>query len=272
MIRFPNAKINIGLHILNRRTDGFHDIETLMIPTGLTDLLEVLPSDQPGIRLSVSGIPIGDPGGGNICEAAYRVMSSGCSIGGVEAHLHKQIPTGAGLGGGSADGSFLLLMLNDLFKCGLSVGELEDMAGHLGSDCPFFIRNSTAMCSGRGEIINPMSVGLADLYLVIVIPSFRIPTAWAYQQITPDPDRTPLQELILQPIEQWQKTIVNDFEPVVFRKYPEGEKLKEELYRYGAVYAQMSGSGSAFFGIFTSTPNLSPELWRVCCYSGALVG
>jgi 4-diphosphocytidyl-2-C-methyl-D-erythritol kinase len=242
-----------------------------MLPTGFADILELVQSDTPGLRFTYSGIPIEGGEGENICEAAYRLMASMGSLGGVQVHLHKQIPVGAGLGGGSADGSFMLKMLNDFFQRGLSVGEIELMSAELGSDCPFFVRNVPAFVTGRGEQLEPFCPELSRLQLAILLPTFRISTAWAYQQIVPDSNRSSLKFLLSQPTDVWRETIVNDFEAVVFKHYPEAMWIKEELYRCGAVYAQMSGSGSSFFGLFSSTPLLSARLQKVCVYSGSVL-
>jgi 4-diphosphocytidyl-2-C-methyl-D-erythritol kinase len=268
MISFPNAKINIGLHVLARRPDGFHEIETLMLPIGFTDILELMPAESPGLRFSVSGIALGGAVGENLCEKAYGVMNSLFPLQGAYVHLHKQLPAGAGLGGGSADGAFLLRMLNEVFHRGLSIDQLELIALQLGSDCPFFVNNAPAIATGRGEILDPFCPDLGRLQVAILVPKFRISTAWAYQQLIPKPHRAPLKGLLSRPVAEWRSNITNDFEQAVFAHNPEAARMKEELYKCGAVYAQMSGSGSSFFGLFPSTPSLPSHLQKDCRYTG----
>ena len=249
MLFFPNAKINLGLHILNRRNDGYHDIETLMLPIGLCDALEFIPSSV--TKLTYSGIKMDISPELDLCMKAYHVLASEFSIPEISIHLHKAIPTGAGLGGGSSDAAFMLKSLNSYFNLNLSTEKLIELASTVGSDCPFFINNSPGIVSGKGEIIEPFSFSLKNFKIFVVHPGIHIDTAWAYSLSNPDSKRPSLRSTIQnQPPEQWREIIKNDFENIVFTKYPEIQRIKEKLYSLGAIYASMTGSGSAVYGIF----------------------
>jgi 4-diphosphocytidyl-2-C-methyl-D-erythritol kinase len=254
VISFPNAKINIGLHVVSKRADGFHNIETVMLPVPLFDALEVLPAEDKSFCFTQTGLDIAGASDENLCVRVWRMMSRHHGIPAVRIHLHKQIPMGAGLGGGSSNGAFVLKMLNDLLGMGMDIDSLEESSLLIGSDCPFFIRNVPALATGRGEKLTPLSLTLKGLYLLIVMPSFHVPTAKAYQWVTPDSSRPSLSELITLPVARWQDVLMNDFEQEVFARHPDGLRLKQALYEQGAVYAQMTGSGSAFFGIFENLP------------------
>lgn len=271
MIVFPNSKINIGLRILRKRRDGFHDLESIIFPVGLCDMLEILPSDpdinDPGTGISVSGLEI--PGTGeNLCLKAAELFRARQGTPEVRIHLHKKIPAGAGLGGGSADASFTLLAMDRLFGCRLDPGILEEYAAELGSDCAFFIRNRPCLARGRGELLEPVSMSLAGHCLVILFPDIQVPTSSAYGMVVPSPDGPGLDQIPQLPVEQWGESAVNDFEKPVFARHPELASLKEGLYASGAAYASMSGSGSAIYGIFTSQPVLKPELKSCPSYTG----
>jgi 4-diphosphocytidyl-2-C-methyl-D-erythritol kinase len=249
MLFFPNAKINLGLHILNRRNDGFHDIETLMIPIGLCDALEFVPSTKTSLTYSGHKMDIAPEK--DLCIRAYQILSSGFSIPEISIRLHKVIPTGAGMGGGSSDAAYMLTSLNSYFGLQISSEKLVEYASAIGSDCPFFIENRTSIVSGKGEIIEPIDFSLKNFKLFIVHPGIHIDTAWAYKLSKPDSTRPSLKSIIQhQPPENWKEYIENDFEKIVFEKYPEIQRIKEELYSLGAIYASMTGSGSAVFGIF----------------------
>ncbi len=275
MLAFPNAKINLGLHVLRKREDGYHDIETIMVPVPLYDGLEVVTSTTgSGVSFTASGIPVPDDGGGNICIRAYELMKQyagehGVALPPVTIHLHKHIPIGAGLGGGSADAAFLLQLLAEQFSISLPRPTLHEMAASLGSDCPFFIENKPMLATGRGEILNVINIpALKGLVLVLAIPPIHVSTAEAYRLLTPVMPIQSLREAVKEPIENWRQYVTNDFEPVVFSIHPTIKKIKETLYEQGAIYASMSGSGSSVFGLFPahlgySDENLLP-LKKIC--------
>jgi len=248
MILFPNAKINLGLHILEKTVEGFHQIESLIYPLPLYDVLEIQPSAR--FRVVVYGTTI--PEDKNIITKAWNIISKQFDIPAVEVHLLKNIPFGSGLGGGSSDAAHFILALNDLFSLGLSKREMEKTASLTGSDCPFFIENRPALVSGKGDKISPVDFSLAGKYILVVVPDYRIATSEAYANITPEKKRKPLIEIIRYPVEKWKNELVNDFESYAFIKYPELEKIKNTLYDAGAVYVSLSGSGSAVSGIFNA--------------------
>ncbi len=258
MILYPTAKVNIGLNILFKRDDGFHELETLMHPVGLTDILTINKSDskQKKINLTTTGIHINGNVSNNLIYKAYELINNAYSLPNLNIHLHKTIPFGAGLGGGSADGAFTIKGINKLCKLNLSVNEMEKFAAELGSDCPFFIKNIPAIAKGRGEILNSFNISLNSYKFVIVIPPIPISTKNAYSLITPSIPKLSITELLKLDISKWKKTVVNNFEDSVFTQYPEIKNIKKELYKLGAVYAALSGSGSAVFGIFNNLPDI----------------
>lgn len=259
MLFFPNCKINIGLDVLSRRRDGFHDISTVMMPVrGLCDVLEIVPSGKLSLEFTQSGGAAG-PLDENLCVRAWNLMAERYGLPGACIHLHKIIPTGAGLGGGSSDAAFTLKGLNKIFSLGLTDRELESIAAELGSDTAFFIRNETCLASGRGEILEPYMLDLSGLRLVIVKPDISVSTAEAYAGITPHIPATPLAERISAGIREWRGTVTNAFEPHIFARHPEIGRVKQRLFDGGAVYASMSGSGSAVYGFFPAeTPITEP--------------
>ena len=247
MIVYPNAKINIGLNVLEKQADGYHKLSSVFYPVNeLCDILEILPAKH--FSFSSSGIAI--PGNSNICVKAFELLKADFEIANVIMHLHKQIPIGAGLGGGSADGSFVLKALNEIFKLELSIIELEDYALQLGADCPFFIENSPKYITGIGEKMLNINLELSAYKLKFIFPELHIPTAEAYEGVIPSQPKTNLMDLINQPIEHWKALVINDFEVAAFAKYPELAKMKEQLYADGAIYASMTGSGSVIYGVF----------------------
>jgi 4-diphosphocytidyl-2-C-methyl-D-erythritol kinase len=253
MIVFPDCKINLGLHVLQKRSDGFHDIETVFYPVALYDGVEIISNDaaETGITFQSSGLPVDVNAADNICVKAYRLLKKDHpQMGSITMHLHKVIPAGAGLGGGSADGAFTLLLLNRKFNLALSEQELIQYALQLGSDCPFFIINTPCFAKGRGEIMERISVQLGSFKTVIINPRIHIHTGWAFSRLTPIPHRTSLKGIIALPVTEWKQGLQNDFEEVVFAHYPEIETIKAQLYQAGAVYASMSGSGSTVYGLF----------------------
>lgn len=249
MILFPNCKINLGLHILRKREDGFHDLETVFYPLPLLDAVEVVTADE--MIFSQSGIEIPGDAGDNLCTKAYQLLKADFPhIPAIHMHLHKQIPTGAGLGGGSADGAFTLKLLNSKYNLQLTEEQLERYAARLGSDCPFFIRNVPCFASGRGEIMEPLELDLAGYSFLLVHPGIHVNTGWAFGQLTPRRPDIPLRRINWQDVASWRELLTNDFEEVVLTAYPIISEIKEKMYAAGAVYATMSGSGSAVVGIY----------------------
>jgi len=254
VIVFPNCKINLGLHVLEKRPDGFHNIETIFYPLPFYEALEAVKAPDGVTSFHSSGLPVPLDGKPNICLQAYEILKKEYKIPAVKFHLHKKIPSGAGLGGGSADGAFTLCLLNKIFSLDLSKKKLQTMAASLGSDCAFFLENKPMHARGRGEILTPVAVNLNGYSLVLVIPPIHACTTEAYANIRPEKPAIPLKEILKKPIEQWKETLTNDFERAVFLKYPEIKKIKALLYQEGAMYASMSGSGSAVFALFKESP------------------
>jgi len=251
MILYPPAKINIGLSIVEKRPDGFHNIETVFYPIPLCDILTVEAAGAGATcQLVFSCDDIDLPGNDNLCCKAYRLLDADYQLPPVNMHLHKKIPVGAGLGGGSSDAAYTLLALNDLFQLHLSVEELTRYASRLGSDCAFFLQDKPAFGTGKGDILEPVSLSLAGYHTILVKPPVFVSTADAYSSVIPKKVEHHLPELLQAPISEWRHTVFNDFEASVFKKFPEIGQIKEKLYQEGAVYASMSGSGSCVYGIF----------------------
>lgn len=254
MITFPNAKINLGLHILGKREDGYHDLESCFYPVPLFDSLEIIPAQKFAFHQYGLTIP-GEPSA-NLCLKAHEMLSSNYSLEPVEIHLLKAIPTGGGLGGGSADGAFTLMMLNELFELGLTSDELQSYALKLGSDCPFFINNRPIIATGRGEVFEQISLDLQGHFLAVNNPGIHISTGEAFAQAVPRERDTQLSKLVTQPIGSWKEVVFNDFEKSISEKHPEIRKIKDEMYAAGALYAAMTGTGSTVYGIFNEPPKL----------------
>ena len=259
MISHPNCKINLGLHVVGKRPDGYHDLETLFLPVhDLCDELEVnvVDSSQSAAASTMAqeGIVLDNTPEDNLCIKAWRLLHDECGIPAVSIRLKKSIPFGAGLGGGSADAAFTLKMLNEMFDLGLTDSQLEQRAARLGADCAFFIRNQAAYATGIGNILDPIEIDLSDYRIAIEIPDEEhVSTKEAYSGLNHNlfgTHRPDLREAVKQPIERWRHLIVNDFESSVFPAHPAIASLKEEMYRRGALYASMTGSGAAVFGIF----------------------
>lgn len=249
MLRFPNCKINIGLHITQKRDDNFHDLETIFYPLNCCDALEIIESDK--LHFEIEGQEIPGEMENNLVVKAYNLLKKDFpQIKPLHIFLLKKIPTGAGLGGGSSDAAFMLKMLNDFFNLGIADKSLEKYALDLGSDCPFFISNKVSYAKGRGEKLEEISLDLSSYNFVVVKPNFNISTAWAFSQIIPNDNRKSLLDIIQQPIATWSRNLKNDFEESVFQLYPKILTIKQELQSRGAVYCSMSGSGSAVYGIF----------------------
>ncbi len=252
MIFFPCCKINLGLDILRRREDGYHDIETVMFPvSGLCDILEIVPSGRSGVEFSSSGLAVDCRTEDNLCVRAYRAVEEKYGIGGVKIHLHKTVPFGAGLGGGSADAVYTVKGLSQVFGLGMDEAAVKEIAAGLGSDTVFFAGDGPALSSGRGEVITPITVdNIRGMLLVIIKPPVGVSTASAYSSVSPAMPRVPLAERIEMPVDRWREILKNDFEGPVFAAHPQIARIKKGLYDAGAVYASMSGSGSAVFGLF----------------------
>ncbi|MBL0359384.1 MAG: 4-(cytidine 5'-diphospho)-2-C-methyl-D-erythritol kinase [Chitinophagaceae bacterium] len=273
MVVFPNCKINIGLNILGKRPDGYHNLETVFIPIPLKETLEIIRSTKntTDVIFSHSGIAVDGNINDNLCVKAYHLLKKDFpQLPSIQMHLHKAIPMGAGLGGGSADGAFALQLLNDKFKLNLSANQLIDYALQLGSDCPFFIINHPCFAAGRGEQLEPVSISLAGYQLMLINPGIHVNTGWAFAQLSNQPvanrQLKNLKQHIQEPLQNWRNTIVNDFEGVVFKAHPQLQQIKDELYHNQAVYAAMSGSGSTMFGLFekSAIPNFQfPSPWFV---------
>jgi len=249
MIQFPNCKINLGLSILAKRPDGYHELETVFYPIAVSDALEILPADS--VTITQSGIAVpGDPAQ-NLCLKAYHLLKKDFpTLPAVQMHLHKNIPMGAGLGGGSSDGTTALLILNQQFSLGLNEKQLIDYASQLGSDCPFFVYNKACHATGRGEILSSIHLDLSNYQFLLVHPGIHIATKWAFQQLNPHTKSETIASIIEKPITEWKDVLVNDFEAPVFKAEPNLSNIKDQLYQLGAVYSSMSGSGSSLFGIF----------------------
>ena len=272
MIYFSPAKINLGLQIIARRDDGFHNLRSLMYPLPLYDIIEIcqFPGQHIPIEFSQSGSSTGTEMQDNLCIRAWKLMAKERKLPPVAIHLHKQIPVGAGLGGGSSDASTVLTALNDLTDNPLSPEKLAEQAARLGSDCPFFLQSKPMMMEGRGELLSPVDLSLHSFYLVVLFPEIHIPTAEAYGAVTPSLPELHLKQLLKLPVQRWRDQVVNDFEKSTFEKYPLLLNLKLSLYGAGAVYASMSGSGSSIYGIFKKRPDLPEKLREHLIWEGHL--
>lgn len=255
MINFPNAKINIGLNITSRRSDGYHNLETVFYPVKINDVLEVIVGDELSFESSGLGIPgrIED----NLCVKAYHLMKEDHDLPPVKIHLHKHIPIGAGLGGGSADAGFFIKLLNQAFDLRLSTGAMLNYARRLGADCAFFIESVPVFAFDKGDQFEPVQLDLSAYHLALVMPPEHVSTAEAYRGVKPAPVKQSLKELITLPVEEWRQYIKNDFEDSIFKSHPAIRGVKANLYEAGALYASMSGSGASVFGIFKNKPDLS---------------
>ncbi|HZL12291.1 MAG TPA: 4-(cytidine 5'-diphospho)-2-C-methyl-D-erythritol kinase [Prolixibacteraceae bacterium] len=252
MISFPNAKINLGLHITEKRPDGFHNLETVFFPVGWSDVLEFAEADE--FRFTSSGIRISCDPESNLVMKAYRLLQKDFRLPTLKIHLHKQIPFGAGLGGGSSDGAFMLRMLNKTYDLNISEEKLLDYAAQLGSDCPFFILNKPVFATGRGEIMQETDIRLNGMFIWLIKPPVEVSTANAFQFIEPKKTDFSLTEVLSRPVQEWKNSVVNQFESCVVQQFPVIAEIKHQLYDLGAVYASMSGSGSCVFGLFNELP------------------
>lgn len=256
MIVYPNAKINLGLNVVERRPDGYHNIETIFYPIGIQDVLSIEPSETcSDYSFSSSGISVGGDVEDNLIVKAYRLLRSEYEFPPVDISFYKQIPFGAGLGGGSADAAFTLKALNTLFELKITPKKLEKLAAKLGADCPFFIKNKPVYATGTGNTFSSVKISLKGYWMLLVKPDIHVSTPEAYAGITPTPSVKSLTELIQLPMTEWKNHIKNDFEETVFAKQPEIGEIKNKMYDLGALYASMSGSGSSVYGIFEQKPN-----------------
>lgn len=260
MLSFPNCKINLGLYVTNKRSDGYHDLETIFYPLSaaalgdtylpLRDVLEIIPSNE--TRLTLSGLAVAGNQADNLVWKAYHLMSREFpgKVPPFDIYLHKVLPMGAGLGGGSADGSFMLQLINDYCGLGLPQSLLAEYALSLGSDCPIFIYNTPMFATGRGEQLTPVHIDLSAFSIQLVCPKVHVSTAAAFSSLSPRPASFDLRNLDQLPMAAWREVIANDFETTVFRQHPVLAGIKQQLYAQGALYASMSGTGSAIYGIF----------------------
>ena len=273
MITYTNAKINLGLNIVEKRPDGYHNLETVFYPIKLQDALEVnLLEGEEEFSLKVSGVPIEGEPENNLVVKAYRLLKKDYpEMPAIDIHMYKHIPTGAGLGGGSADAAFMIKLLNEKFKLNLSIEKMEEYAAILGADCAFFIQNKPVFATGIGNIFEPIQLSLKGYYLVLVKPDIFVSTKDAFAHIIPTQPTQSLKEIIRMPVETWRATMKNDFEDSVFQKFPEIAAIKDKLYDLGAVYASMSGSGSSVYGIFREQVEFVDEIFSGCfCRQRAL--
>ncbi len=259
MVVFPNAKLNLGLNIIERRPDGLHNLESVFYPLPVHDALEGVPADE--WEITYYGNPIQTDTGEDTVKQALNLLEKHYSLSTAKICLLKQIPQAAGLAGGSSDGAFTLSLLNNLQTIGIQEEQLTAMSQEIGSDCPFFMTNKPTMVTGKGDLLAPISLNLSDYHFGVVVPDVAISTKTAYQQITPGRSKIPVSEAITYPIEKWPQVLYNDFEAYALKAYPHLKQIKSSLYEQGAIYASMTGSGSAFYGIFRNQPNLSKLNW-----------
>ncbi|GIV37600.1 MAG: 4-diphosphocytidyl-2-C-methyl-D-erythritol kinase [Cyclobacteriaceae bacterium] len=268
MIGFPPCKINLGLQVIRRRPDGYHDLDTCFYPVPFCDVLEVLPAETFSFRQT--GLTLPGNVHENLCVKAWQFMHRQFGTPAVQVYLHKCIPPGAGLGGGSADAAWMLRLLQQLFHKEIPQNQLLAVAGSLGSDCPFFLYDAPMLGSGIGDVLRPAGVSLKGYSLVLLKPDVHMSTAEAYQHVVPAENRPPVYEILRTDIRQWKTLLVNDFEASVMRKYPVIQELKNALYGAGAVYASMSGSGSAVYGIFSRPVSVPQGLNGYLIWQGEL--
>jgi 4-diphosphocytidyl-2-C-methyl-D-erythritol kinase len=272
MISFPNAKINLGLNVIEKRTDGFHNIESVFYPIKWCDVLEIIPSET--FKFQSTGLPIPGNPNSNLIIKAFNVLRENGYLTDkqqVSIFLHKILPMGAGIGGGSADGAFALNLINDIFELNLPINTLQNFAAQLGSDCPFFIQNKPMFCFGKGTEFEDIALNLKWKYVVLVNPQIHISTAEAYAGVTPQKPKIALKEIIKSPISDWKNVLVNDFEASILKNHPKIAQIKNKLYDIGAQYASMTGSGSTVYGIFEEEVlELNSQFLDCFCWQGNL--
>ena len=274
MITFPNAKINLGLNIVEKRPDGYHNLETIFYPINLQDALEVTrrENNDKEYTLHISGSPLEGEPEDNLVVKAYKLLKKDYpELLPVDIHMYKHIPAGAGLGGGSSDAACMIKLLNDKFSLGLSTERMEEYAVKLGADCSFFIRNKPVFATGIGNLFEPVELSLKGYHIILIKPDIFVSTRDAFAEIKPVRPAVSLKEIVKQPMETWKNSMKNDFEDSVFKKFPEIAAIKDELYDLGAVYAAMSGSGSSVYGIFKAPiENVEDKFCGCFCRQRAL--
>ena len=274
MLTFPNAKINLGLNITEKRPDGYHNLETIFYPVPIEDALEIniLNEGNGKFRLHQAGLEIEGEAESNLVVKAYKLLDDRFNLPPVDIHLFKHIPSGAGLGGGSSDAAFMLKLLNDHFQLELSEEQLEVYAATLGADCAFFIKNKPTYAEGIGNLFSPIELSLSGYQIMIVKPNVFVSTREAFSNIHPHRPEYPVKEAILRPVAEWKDILINDFEASVFPQHPVIGEIKRELYHQGAIYASMSGSGSSVFGLFAPGSTLPEIDWGTdaFCFKGTL--
>ena len=274
MITFPNAKINLGLNIVEKRPDGYHNLETIFYPINLQDALEVTrrENNDKEYTLHISGSPLEGEPEDNLVVKAYKLLKKDYpGLLPVDIHMYKHIPAGAGLGGGSSDAACMIKLLNDKFSLGLSTERMEEYAVKLGADCAFFIRNKPVFATGIGNLFEPVELSLKGYHIILIKPDIFVSTRDAFAEIKPVRPAVSLKEIVKQPMETWKNSMKNDFEDSVFKKFPEIAAIKDELDDLGAVYAAMSGSGSSVYGIFKATiENVEDKFCGCFCRQRAL--
>ena len=272
MTIFPCAKINLGLNIVSQRSDGYHDLETVFYPIPLCDALEVHKMDHDfpshvNCDIKLSGIRIEGSDESNLVVKAYNLIAKDFKLPRVHVHLCKRIPSQAGLGGGSSDAAYMIRLLDEKFHLNMGIAEMERYAAHLGADCAFFITSEVAFAQGVGEILQPADGEYGNLngyYLALVKPDIAVSTAEAFKNMNPRKPEKCCRDIVRQPIETWREQLVNDFEKSIFALHPQLGEIKQQLYDLGAVYAQMTGSGSCIFGIFSDLPSGIEEQFKDC--------
>ncbi len=268
MVSFPFCKINLGLQIVSKRPDNYHNIVTCFYPVPWTDVLEIIPARS--FTFAQTGIAIQGKPEDNLCVKAYNLIKEEYKVRPVKMHLHKVLPAGAGLGGGSSDAAHALTILNSVFKLDLSQDVLRKMATRLGSDCAFFLQPSPALGRERGDVLSSVSLDLKGLFLVVIAPGIHVSTAEAYAGVSPGPPEEDLLQILQKPIADWRSSLKNDFEASVFNKFPALREIKEKLYSMGALYASMSGSGSSVYGIFENELSYEKHFKEALGWSGRL--
>jgi 4-diphosphocytidyl-2-C-methyl-D-erythritol kinase len=255
MITFPNSKINIGLNITSRRSDGYHDLETIIYPVQIKDALEVIEAAEMGFE--TSGLEIPGHANENLCLLAYDLLRKDFNLPHLKIHLHKQIPIGAGLGGGSADAAFFIQLINEKFQLSLDVNAMQNYCRKLGTDCAFFIENKPLFAYEKGDVFKDVELDLSNYHVALVMPPVHVSTGEAYRGVKPQKPQQSLKELIQLPLEDWQGKITNDFEEHILRNHPQIRNAKAALIEAGALFALMSGSGASVYGIFKEQTDLS---------------
>ena len=250
MICFPNAKINLGLHVVSKRNDGYHNIETVFYPVDIHDALEIVPAKGGKTTFTQTGISIDGIPEDNLVMKAYNLLKKDFDLPELDIYLLKKIPVASGLGGGSSDAAFMIKLLNDFVDLKLTVEQMEVYAGRIGADCPFFIQNKPVYAEETGNVFSPVDISLRDYKIVIMKPDIFVSTKDAYAKVKPKRPSVPLVDIIRLPVNEWKNHLINDFEHEVFARYPEIGEIKQRMYDDGAIYASMSGSGSAVFGVF----------------------